>query len=164
MAFSFFNSSTQTKRLFVFCGCDLTSTDPYTASRTGLQDYNMTYVTADPYNWPYNGDLTPQNTALIIIDMQVNISTADPATLVMSCIFACHSKSAWFTARAPKHKGNYEVLLLTAACKHSCKARGELASLESLPGTRGRPPTSGEAGSSGVDIFLRALRLELVSI
>jgi biuret amidohydrolase len=28
------------------------------------------YVKADPYPWPYNGDLRPQNTALIIIDMQ----------------------------------------------------------------------------------------------
>src|ERR1700677_3586689 len=30
------------------------------------------YVTADPYLWPYNGDLRPQNTALIIIDMQTD--------------------------------------------------------------------------------------------
>jgi biuret amidohydrolase len=28
------------------------------------------YVNADPYRWPYNGDLRPENTALIIIDMQ----------------------------------------------------------------------------------------------
>ncbi|MGO9703195.1 MAG: cysteine hydrolase family protein [Xanthobacteraceae bacterium] len=30
------------------------------------------YVTADPYMWPYNGDLRPQNTALVIIDMQTD--------------------------------------------------------------------------------------------
>jgi biuret amidohydrolase len=30
------------------------------------------YVPADPYPWPYNGDLRPQNTALIIIDMQTD--------------------------------------------------------------------------------------------
>ncbi|MGZ3157846.1 MAG: biuret amidohydrolase [Burkholderiaceae bacterium] len=30
------------------------------------------YVTADPYPWPYNGMLTPQNTALVIIDMQID--------------------------------------------------------------------------------------------
>jgi nicotinamidase-related amidase len=30
------------------------------------------YVQADPYPWPYNGDLTPQNTALIVIDMQTD--------------------------------------------------------------------------------------------
>src|ERR1700733_6881000 len=28
------------------------------------------YVNADPYAWPYNGDLRPQNTAFIVIDMQ----------------------------------------------------------------------------------------------
>jgi nicotinamidase-related amidase len=30
------------------------------------------FVTADPYPWPYNGDLRPENTALIIIDMQTD--------------------------------------------------------------------------------------------
>jgi nicotinamidase-related amidase len=28
------------------------------------------YVNADPYAWPYNGDLRPQNTVFLIIDMQ----------------------------------------------------------------------------------------------
>ena len=32
----------------------------------------MTYVDANPYQWPYNGDLRPENTALIIIDMQTD--------------------------------------------------------------------------------------------
>ncbi|MDY6858264.1 MAG: isochorismatase family cysteine hydrolase [Pseudomonadota bacterium] len=32
----------------------------------------MSYIDADPYNWPYNGDLRPDNTALIIIDMQTD--------------------------------------------------------------------------------------------
>jgi nicotinamidase-related amidase len=31
-----------------------------------------TYVKANPYPWPYNGDLRPDNTALIIIDMQTD--------------------------------------------------------------------------------------------
>lgn len=30
------------------------------------------YVQADPYPWPYNGDLRPDNTALIVIDMQTD--------------------------------------------------------------------------------------------
>ncbi len=30
------------------------------------------YVKADPYPWPYNGNLRPQNTALIVIDMQTD--------------------------------------------------------------------------------------------
>ncbi|MEJ8472528.1 cysteine hydrolase family protein [Roseibium algae] len=29
-------------------------------------------VPADPYPWPYNGNLTPENTALIVIDMQTD--------------------------------------------------------------------------------------------
>lgn len=30
------------------------------------------YVDADPYKWPYNGDLKPSNTCIIVIDMQVD--------------------------------------------------------------------------------------------
>ncbi|MFT6906372.1 MAG: nicotinamidase-related amidase [Oleiphilaceae bacterium] len=30
------------------------------------------YIDSQPYKWPYNGDLRPQNTALIIIDMQTD--------------------------------------------------------------------------------------------
>ncbi len=30
------------------------------------------YVTADPYRWPYDGNLRPDNTALVVIDMQVD--------------------------------------------------------------------------------------------
>jgi nicotinamidase-related amidase len=30
------------------------------------------HIDADPYPWPYNGDLRPANTALIIIDMQTD--------------------------------------------------------------------------------------------
>tara|TARA_R110002126_G_scaffold60716_1_gene157741 strand:+ start:1063 stop:1740 length:678 start_codon:yes stop_codon:yes gene_type:complete len=32
----------------------------------------MNYIDSDPYQWPYNGDLRPENTALIIIDMQTD--------------------------------------------------------------------------------------------
>ena len=32
----------------------------------------QTFIEADPYPWPYNGDLRPDNTALIIIDMQTD--------------------------------------------------------------------------------------------
>ena len=31
-----------------------------------------TFLHADPYPWPYNGDLRPANTALIVIDMQTD--------------------------------------------------------------------------------------------
>jgi nicotinamidase-related amidase len=30
------------------------------------------FVTADPYPWPYDGDLRPDNTALLVIDMQTD--------------------------------------------------------------------------------------------
>lgn len=32
----------------------------------------MTTLQADPYPWPWNGDLGPRNTALIVIDMQTD--------------------------------------------------------------------------------------------
>ena len=35
-------------------------------------DQNATTVAANPYPWPYNGKLTPSNTALVIIDMQTD--------------------------------------------------------------------------------------------
>src|SRR5690242_9221093 len=37
-----------------------------------LVETKMHYITADPYPWPYNGALRPDNTALIIIDMQTD--------------------------------------------------------------------------------------------
>jgi len=33
---------------------------------------NTRYIEAAPYRWPYNGQLTPANTALVIIDMQTD--------------------------------------------------------------------------------------------
>jgi biuret amidohydrolase len=33
---------------------------------------SLRYVPADPYDWPYNGVLAPDNTALIVIDMQTD--------------------------------------------------------------------------------------------
>ena len=32
----------------------------------------MTFVAAAPYPWPFDGDLRPSNTALIVIDMQTD--------------------------------------------------------------------------------------------
>jgi len=34
------------------------------------------YIEANPYAWPYNGDLKPANTALVVIDMQVDFCGA----------------------------------------------------------------------------------------
>jgi len=33
---------------------------------------NTSYVAADPYLWPFNGALRPDNTALVVIDMQTD--------------------------------------------------------------------------------------------
>ncbi|MGE3536913.1 MAG: cysteine hydrolase family protein [Candidatus Tectimicrobiota bacterium] len=33
---------------------------------------NERYIAAQPYAWPYNGDLRPTNTALLVIDMQTD--------------------------------------------------------------------------------------------
>ncbi|MEO7932129.1 MAG: isochorismatase family cysteine hydrolase [Chthoniobacterales bacterium] len=33
---------------------------------------NETYVPAQPYPWPWNGDLRPENTVFLIIDMQID--------------------------------------------------------------------------------------------
>src|SRR5262245_46540254 len=35
------------------------------------------YVEADPYPWPFNGDLRPENTAIIVIDMQIDFCGED---------------------------------------------------------------------------------------
>jgi len=32
----------------------------------------MSYVDADPYPWPFNGDLRPENTVFLVIDMQID--------------------------------------------------------------------------------------------
>lgn len=32
----------------------------------------MTFVPSNPYPWPFDGDLTPQNTTLLVIDMQTD--------------------------------------------------------------------------------------------
>ena len=34
------------------------------------------FVRANPYPWPYNGDLKPSNTALVVIDMQIDFCGA----------------------------------------------------------------------------------------
>ncbi|MEM8728314.1 MAG: isochorismatase family cysteine hydrolase [Pseudomonadota bacterium] len=37
-----------------------------------MKDQMSVSIASDPYPWPYNGDLRPENTALIIIDMQTD--------------------------------------------------------------------------------------------
>ena len=35
-------------------------------------DADRRYIAANPYRWPWNGDLRPDNTALVVIDMQTD--------------------------------------------------------------------------------------------
>jgi nicotinamidase-related amidase len=37
-----------------------------------MSEANARYVPAKPYRWPWNGDLRPANTALVVIDMQAD--------------------------------------------------------------------------------------------
>lgn len=37
-----------------------------------MKEQAVTTITSAPYPWPYNGDLRPENTALMIIDMQTD--------------------------------------------------------------------------------------------
>lgn len=36
------------------------------------QAVSKLFIDAKPYRWPYNGNMTPQNTCFIVIDMQVD--------------------------------------------------------------------------------------------
>jgi len=49
---------------------------PMTMMMVAEQTAAGTFIDADPYPWPYNGDLRPANTALIVIDMQTDFCGA----------------------------------------------------------------------------------------
>jgi hypothetical protein len=42
------------------------------APMTAPQPLSNSFIDAKPYKWPYNGNMTPQNTCIIVIDMQVD--------------------------------------------------------------------------------------------
>ena len=42
------------------------------AAYKGQMGATTRFVPADPYPWPWNGDLRKDNTALVIIDMQTD--------------------------------------------------------------------------------------------
>ena len=45
------------------------------------------FIDAEPYKWPYNGDLRPDNTCIIVIDMQVDFCA--PYVCVCVCVCVC---------------------------------------------------------------------------
>src|SRR5580704_15855138 len=59
-------------RCVTFLGCHQPADVLCTIGAEEADGMNERYVQADPYPWPYNGDLRPDNTALIIIDMQTD--------------------------------------------------------------------------------------------
>jgi biuret amidohydrolase len=71
----------------------------------------QTQVDADPYPWPYNGDLRPENTAFVVIDMQTD--------------FCVHT-----TMREANDRG-YECLLL-ADCTGATDYGNYLAALKMI--------------------------------
>ncbi len=73
----------------------------------------MTTIQADPYLWPYNGDLRPENTALIIIDMQTDF--CGPGGYVDTMVT---------TSRSPGRRSNR-----SRRCSRPCGPRATTSSI-----------------------------------
>ena len=90
------------------------------------------YVKADPYPWPYNGDLRPENTVLIIIDMQTDFcgpgGYVDKMGYDLSLTRAPIEpiKSVLATMREANDRG-FECLLLEDCCAATDKSNHEHA-------------------------------------
>jgi nicotinamidase-related amidase len=44
---------------------------------SGVKDYGLHFVASAPYPWPFNGKLTRDNTAIVVIDMQEDFAGTD---------------------------------------------------------------------------------------
>ena len=74
----------------------------------------MTFIPANPYPWPYDGDLRPANTALVIIDMQTDFygkgGYIDGLGYDISLTRACIEPISSVQARTSMHTADHAVL------------------------------------------------------
>ena len=115
------------------------------------------YVAADPYPWPYNGDLRPQNTALIVIDMQTDFcgvggyvdkmgydlsltrAPIEPIKRTLAAMRAARASTSSTPARA--------IAPTSPICRPtSAGARARSAPASAIPGPCGRILVRGEPG------------------
>jgi hypothetical protein len=51
------------------------------------------YIDAEPYKWPYNGNLTPENTCIIVIGKFVSDEARDHSAAAVRNTHGCRHKS-----------------------------------------------------------------------
>jgi biuret amidohydrolase len=106
----------------------------------------MKFVPADPYSWPFDGDLRPENTTLIVIDMQTDFCGVGgyidllgyDISLIRACIAPIRSVLTQF------RKSGYQVM-------HTREGhRTDLSDLPANKRWRSRKLQDGGSGITGI--------------